>query len=64
MEEINHRSSNSSNLGTKVAIIPIAAAAAEAEDAEANETIRRRIGVERITRQRITAMNSGNMFNS
>ena len=64
MEANHHRSSNSSNLGTKVAIIPIAAAAAEAEDAEANETIRRRTGVERITRQRITAMNSGNMFNS
>ena len=63
MEATNHRSSNSSNLGTKVAIIPIAAAAA-VEDAEAKETIRKRTGVERITRQRITAMNSGNMSNS
>ena len=64
MEANHHRSSNSSNLGTKVAIIPIAAAAAEAEDAEAKETTRKRTGVERTTRQRITATNSGNTFSS
>ena len=64
VEKTNNRSSSSSNLGIKVAIFPVAAAAAEAEDAEANETIRKRKGVERTTNNLIKAMNSCNMFKS